>query len=166
MQNQFMDLYRNSIKTTTEVARSYLENTVRIHQRQLEMAKSALEDSSRSAQQLSEAKSFEDLVTLQSRLAGAQVERMAEFWSGLWHAAADQQKALIEQMQSQMGQAKDRVRETYAFTARTSEEAARVAAMQIARTSDSVRETAAAHEQQRRPEQERGKGQEQARRSA
>jgi PAB1-binding protein PBP1 len=156
-------LYRNSIKTTTEAARSYLENTVRIHQRQLDMAKTALEESSRSAQQVTEAKSFEDLVTLQSRLAGAQIERMAEFWSGLWHAAADQQKSMIEQMQSQMGQAKDRVRETYAFTARTSEEAARVAAMQIARTSDSVRETT--EQQQRRPqEQERSK--EQARKSA
>jgi PAB1-binding protein PBP1 len=166
MQNQFIDLYRNSIKTTTEAARSYLENTVRIHQRQLDMAKTALEESSRSAQQVTEAKSFEDLVSLQSRLAGAQIERMAEFWSSLWHAAAEQQKAMIEQVQSQMGQAKDRVRETYAFTARTSEEAARVAAMQISRTSDSVRDTTAAHEQpQRRPhEQERNK--EQARKSA
>jgi hypothetical protein len=142
MQSQFIDLYRNSIKTATEVARSYMENTVRIQQRQLDMAKSALDDSSRSAQQVTEAKSFEDLVGLQSRLAGAQFERMAEFWSGLWYAAADQQKAAIEHLQSQMGQAKDRVRETYAFTTRTSEEAARVAANQIGRATDSVRDSA------------------------
>ena len=142
MQSQFIDLYRNSIKTATDVARSYMENTVRIQQRQLDMAKSALDDSSRSAQQVTEAKSFEDLVSLQSRLAGAQIERVAEFWSSLWFAAADQQKAVIEQLQSQMGQAKDRVRETYAFTTRTSEEAARVAANQIGRTNESMRESA------------------------
>jgi len=142
MQSQFIDLYRNSIKTATDVARSYMENTVRIQQRQLDMAKSALDDSSRSAQQVTEAKSFEDLVSLQSRLAGAQIERVAEFWSSLWFAAADQQKAVIEQLQSQMGQAKDRVRETYAFTTRTSEEAARVAANQIGRTTESIRESA------------------------
>jgi PAB1-binding protein PBP1 len=153
MQSQFIDLYRNSIKTATDVARSYMENTVRIQQRQLDMAKSALDDSSRSAQQVTEAKSFEDLVSLQSRLAGAQIERVAEFWSSLWFAAADQQKAVIEQLQSQMGQAKDRVRETYAFTTRTSEEAARVAANQIGRTNESIRESA-------REQEQRGKNQE------
>jgi|1185.fasta_scaffold256552_2 hypothetical protein len=157
MQSQFIDLYRNSIKTATDVARSYMENTVRIQQRQLDMAKSALDDSSRSAQQVTEARNFEDLVGLQSRLAGAQIERMAEFWSSLWYAAADQQKAAIEQLQSQMGQAKDRVRETYAFTARTSEEAARVAAMQIGRTTDSVRENAQQHA---REQEHRSKNQE------
>jgi hypothetical protein len=38
---------------------------------------------------------------------------------------------MIDQMQSQMGQAKERVRESYQFTARTSEDAARLAAAQV-----------------------------------
>jgi PAB1-binding protein PBP1 len=152
MQNQFVDLYRNGIKTTAEVMRASMENAVRLQQRQLDIARSVLDESTKSAEQLSEAKNMEDLVSLQSRLAGTQMERMAEFWSSMWVAATENQKSLIEQVQSQMGQAKDRVRETYAFTTRTSEEAARVAAAQVSRASSSVRESAAAamqHEAQR-----------------
>jgi hypothetical protein len=154
MQNQFVDLYRNGIKTTTEIMKASLENAVRLQQRQLDMAKNVLEESTRSADQLGEAKSIEDLMSLQSRLAGAQMERMADFWSSLWHAATENQKTLIDQMQSHMGQAKDRVRETYAFTTRTSEEAARLAAAQVSKTNGSIREAAGAMQQERNKQQE------------
>jgi hypothetical protein len=76
-------------------------------------------------------KSLDDIVALNSRLAGAQLERMAEFWANWWRAAGDTQKSMIDQMQSQMGQAKERVREGYAFTARASEDAARLAASHV-----------------------------------
>ena len=70
-------------------------------------------------------------MALNSRLAGAQLERMTEFWASWWRAAGDAQKSIIDQVQSQMGQAKERVRESYQFTARASEDAARLAASQV-----------------------------------
>lgn len=140
MQAQFLDLYRASLKTATEFMKTSLEQTERFQQQQLQMVKSALEESSRSGSQASEVKSLDDIVALNSKLAGNQLERVAEFWSNWWRVAGDAQKSMIDQMQSQLGQAKERVREGYSFTARTSEEAARLAASQMAGAASQIRE--------------------------
>ncbi len=151
MQNQFVDLYRNGVKTATEATKTSLESAVHLHERQLGILRNILDESKRSADNLAEAKSLEDLVALQSRLARSQLERAAELWSNFVQAAADQQKAWIDRWQSQIGQTKEHMRETYELTTRTSEEIARAAANQVSRASGSVREaaSAAAHEQQR-----------------
>jgi hypothetical protein len=120
-----------SIRSATDLMKLQLEQTERLQQQQLQMIRSALEENTRSSSQLGELKSLDDIMALNSRLAGAQLERAAEFWASWWRAAGDTQKSMIEQMQSQMGQAKDRVREGYAFTARASEDAARIAAAQV-----------------------------------
>ena len=145
MQNQFIDIYRNGIKTATEVSRASLEGFVQLQERQLGIVRNLLDESRRSAESLADAKSLEELVTLQSRFAGSQLERMAEFWSSTVHSLAEQQKTWIERMQSQVSQTKDRVRENYDLTARTSEEIARTAANQVSRATGSIQ-----GEQQRR----------------
>ena len=139
MQAQFLDLYRASLKTATDFMKTSLEQTERFQQQQLQMVKSALEESSRSGNQASEVKSLDDIVALNSKLAGNQLERVAEFWSNWWRVAGDAQ-SMIDQMQSQLGQAKERVREGYSFTARTSEEAARLAVSQMAGAASQIRE--------------------------
>ena len=131
MQAQFLDLYRASIRSATDLMKVSLENAERLQQQQLQLVRSALEETSRSGNQLGELKSLDDIMALNSRFAGAQLERMAEFWASWCRAAGDTQKSMIDQVQSQMGQAKERVREGYAFTARASEDAARLAASQV-----------------------------------
>jgi len=150
MQNQFIDLYRASMRSAAELMKTSLENTERLQQQQLELIRTALEESTRSSSQAAEVKSLDDVVALNSRLAGMQLERMTEFWANWWRAAGETQKTFIDQMQSQVGQAKDRVREGYAFTAKTSEEAARLAAQQVAAAAGNVREHTAAHERKER----------------
>jgi hypothetical protein len=153
MQAQFIDLYRATVQSATNVLKASLENAERLQQQQLQLIRSALEDSSRSSSQLAEMKSVDDMFALNSRLAGAQLERVAEFWSGVWRAAGDAQKSMIDQMQSQMGQAKERVRENYAFTSRASEEAARLAASQASAAAGHIREATSpdrkSHEQRK-----------------
>lgn len=148
MQNQFVDLYRNGIKTSADLARTSLENVAKLQERQLGIVRNILEESRRSAEALSEAKSIEDLMSAQTRLAGGQLERAAEIWASFMAAAAEQQKAWIEQFQSQVGQARERVRETYDLTTRTSEEIARTAASQVSRATGSIREAASATQPQ------------------
>ena len=150
MQAQFLDLYRASLKTATDFMKTSLEQTERFQQQQLQMVRSALEESSRSGTQASEAKSLDDIVALNSKLAGHQLERVAEFWSNWWRVAGDAQKSMIDQMQSQLGQAKERVREGYSFTARTSEEAARLAAAQVAGAASQMREAGQEAKQHRK----------------
>lgn len=150
MQAQFLDLYRAGIRSAADIMKTSLEHTERLQQQQqqLQLVRTALEESTRSSSQIGEAKSLDDIMALNSRLAGAQLERVAEFWAGWWRAAGDAQKSMIEQMQSQMGQAKERMREGYAFTARASEDAARVAASQVAGLQ-------AAHPQERKAQEHR-----------
>ena len=131
MQAQFLDLYRASVRSAADFMKLSLEQTERLQQQQLQLIRGALEENTRSTTQLGEAKSLDDLVALNSRLAGAQLERVTEFWASWWRAAGDAQKSIIDQVQSQMGQAKERVRESYQFTARASEDAARLAASQV-----------------------------------
>jgi hypothetical protein len=150
MQAQFLDLYRASIKTATEMMKTSLEQTERFQQQQLQMVRSALEESSRSSSQAAEIKSLDDVVAMNSKLAGAQLERVTEFWSNWWRIAGDAQKQMIEQMQSQLGQAKERVREGYAFTARASEDAARLAASQVAAAAGHLREAGQETKQHRK----------------
>lgn len=150
MQNQFIDLYRASMRSAADLMKTSLENTERLQQQQLELIRSALEESTRSSNQAAEVKSLDDIVAFNSRLAGTQLERMTEFWANWWRAAGETQKTFIEQMQSQVGQAKDRVREGYAFTAKTSEEAARLAAQQVAAAASNVREHTAPERKERK----------------
>lgn len=151
MQNQLIDLYRAGMKTAADMMKTSLEQSERLQQRQLELVRSALEDTTRSTSQISEAKSLDDMMALNSRVTGAQLERVTEFWSSWWRLAGDAQKSMIDQMQSQLGQAKERMREGYSFSARTSEEAARLAASQVAGAAGQLREAAqeAKHQQRK-----------------
>jgi hypothetical protein len=148
MQDQLVDLYRNSIRTAADLTRMSFENTVRLQERQLDIARKVLEESTRSAERVSSAKNMDELLAAQTELAGAQMQRIAEFWTTVWQAAAENQKHMIEQVQSQIGQA-----------TRTSEEVARAAASQVSRATGSLRESATAANHER-------KGQEGHRKSA
>lgn len=111
MQAQFVDLYRASIRSAADMMKAQLEQTERLQQQQIQLIRNALEDSTRSTSQAGEAKGLDDLMALNSRLAGAQLERMTEFWANWWRAAGEAQKSMIDQVQSQMGQAKERVQQ-------------------------------------------------------
>jgi hypothetical protein len=116
-QTYFLELYRASMRTATEIMKASLENTQRV-----------LEESTKSAQQLSEVKSLDEMMALQTRLTGAQLERAADMWGKLWRAASDGQMAMIGQVQNQVGQMSDRVRETYQGAASTAQRTAERAA--------------------------------------
>src|SRR5262249_19460540 len=126
-----------------------LDSVVQLQERQLGILRGIADEQRRSVDAMADAKTIEDLMSAQSRAIGAQVERMAELWSNFVQSAADQQKAWIERVQSQIGLTKDRVRETYEFTARTSEEIARTAANQVSRATGSIREAASAAQPER-----------------
>jgi hypothetical protein len=136
MQNQLIDLYRNGIRTATDMTRVSLENSARMQEKSLEIVRGFLDEQSRSTDELARAGSIDDLLKLQSRLAAAQLGRMVEFWAGLWQAAA----------QNSM----NGMRDAQAFASRSSEDVARAAASQVSRASGSVGEGADAANQERK----------------
>ena len=99
MQEQFVDLFRNGMKTASDMAQASLQTGLRVQEKQLDMVRGIVEDNSRCAEALGSARSVEELLSLQSRLAGAQMQRMAEFWSMVWQSASENQQAMISQIE-------------------------------------------------------------------
>jgi phasin family protein len=153
MQEQFVDLYRNSVRTAADLTRMSFESSVRLQERQLDIARKVLEESTRSAERVSGAKNMDELLAAQTELAGAQMQRIAEFWTTVWQAATENQKHLIEQVQSQMGQAAGSFTNLYSAAARSAEDVGRTAASQVSRAAGSVRESAAAANHDRKAQE-------------
>lgn|SRR5262249_34201715 len=123
MQNQtyLLELYRAGLRTASDIAKASLENAQRLHAQQLDALREALDANTRSAQRLSEANSIADLMALQVKLAGTQAEQATDFWARAWRTASETQVALLGQVQNQVGQLSERVRETYSAATRAAE---------------------------------------------
>jgi phasin family protein len=111
MQTQFFEIYRAGLKSAADVVTATLESARQLQQQQLDALHSALEDQTKSVRELADVRTVDELMALQSRLAGTQLERTMDFWSRLWRAAGDNQLAMIGQAQSQLGQVHEGIRE-------------------------------------------------------
>jgi len=107
MQTQFFEMYRNGLKTTADMMAASLEGAQRLQQQQLDALHTALEDQVKSARELSEVRTMDELAALQTRLTGVQLERAVDFWGRMWRAASDNQVAIMGRAQSQLGQVRD-----------------------------------------------------------
>jgi hypothetical protein len=125
-QTQMFDLYRTGLRTMNDIVKSSLETTERLQNQQLQQVRNALEETTRSAGQIGNVSSLDDLMAAQAKLAGSQLQRTMDFWSSMWRAAGDSQIALISQMQS--------------FTSRATEDVVRMAGSQVASVGGMARE--------------------------
>ena len=107
MQTQFFEMYRNGLKSTADLMTASLEGAQRLQQQQLDALQTALEDQVKSARELSEVRTMDELAALQTRLTGVQLERAVDFWGRMWRAASDNQVAIMGRAQSQLGQVRD-----------------------------------------------------------
>ena len=113
-QAELFDLYRAGLKTAADLMKTSLESAERLQNQQLVAIRSAIDQQSKSASELSRAKTLDELLTLQGRMAGAQFERAMSLWSDLFQAVGENQRNWLN--------------ETYALTTRATEEAAKLAA--------------------------------------
>lgn len=107
MQPQFLEIYRAGLKGAADMMSASLETVHRLQQQQLDIVHTAVEDQAKATRELSEARSVEELVALQTRLTGAQMERMMDFWNRMWRAVGDAQGPIISQAQAQFGQVRE-----------------------------------------------------------
>jgi len=149
-QAEFLDLYKAGLKSAVDLMKASLESAERLQQQQLTAIRGALEQHVKSVNELSDAKSLEDLMALQQKMAGSQLERVMGYWTNLCQTAGQNQAAAIGQVQTQMAQARDWFNETYSLTARATEEAAKIASAQMATVSAGARQQQAARQQESR----------------
>lgn len=83
-QTEFLDLYRAGLKTAADLMKASLQSAERLQNQQLVAIRSALDQQSKSISELGQARSIDELLALQTRMAGAQWERAMGYWTELW----------------------------------------------------------------------------------
>jgi phasin family protein len=89
-----------------------MQSVQRLQQQQLDVLQGAIDDQMKSVRELSDVKTIDELMALQTRFTGAQFERTVDFWSRMWRVAGDSQVAIIGQAQAQLGQVQSTMRDT------------------------------------------------------
>ena len=97
-QAEFLDLYRAGLKTAADMMKASLQNAERLQNQQLVAIRSALDQQSRAINDLGQARSMDELLSLQTRIAGAQFERAVGFWSELYQQQVQQAQSWINEM--------------------------------------------------------------------
>jgi hypothetical protein len=97
-QAEFVDLYRAGLKTAADLMKASLQNVEKLQNQQLVVIRNALDQQAKAIGELSQAKTIDEVLAVQTRMAGAQWERAVGFWSELW--------------QTQLSQGRDWVNET------------------------------------------------------
>jgi phasin family protein len=123
-QTPFFEVYRAGLKNAADVMTATLENARRLQQQQLDVLQSAIDEQARSVRELAEVRSMDELMALQTRLANSQLERTVDFWSRVWRTAGDNQLAMINQAQSQLGEMRGQVHEGMLVVPREAEQRA------------------------------------------
>jgi hypothetical protein len=89
-QAEFLDLYRAGLKTAADMMKTSLQNAERLQNQQLVAIRTALEQQSRAIDDLGQARSLDELLSLQTRIAGSQFQRAFGFWSELYQSQVQQ----------------------------------------------------------------------------
>ena len=97
-QAEFLDLYRAGLKTAADMMKTSLQNAERLQNQQLVAIRSALDQQARAIDDLRQARSMDELLSLQTRIAGAQFQRAVGFWSELYQQQVQQAQSWMNDL--------------------------------------------------------------------
>jgi phasin family protein len=103
-QPDFTELYRAGLKNAADFFRTSLEGAERLQNQQLVAVRRAIEQQSEAVRELGEAKSMDQLLAAQTRIAGAQFQRTMTLVGELCEIAAHNQRDALMRMQAQLVQ--------------------------------------------------------------
>src|SRR5262245_53395310 len=116
-QAEMLDLYRAGLKSAADLLKTSLENAERLQNQQLVAIRTTIVEHSKAASELGSARTLDELLTAQSRLAGAQMERALGYWSELCQLAGQNQMVAIGQVQQQMSRISETLAQAVTATA-------------------------------------------------
>ena len=165
--NQLFDLYRSGLEAFIDIAKTSVQGAERLREHQLKAIHEAFTEAGETGRQIGSAKSLDELLELQSKLAPTQLEKAMRYWSGLYAAGARNQVEIMQQMQSKVSSFTEACNATldaapqgtepvvaplksavtaicsaYTLTARAGEEAAKLAVSQIESANSNMRQAA------------------------
>lgn len=80
-QAEFLDLYKAGLKTAADFMKVSLQSAEKLQNQQLVVIRQVLDQQARSISELGQAKTIDEVLALQTKMAGAQWERAMGFWS-------------------------------------------------------------------------------------
>lgn len=110
-QVEMFDLYRASLKSAADILKASLESAERLQNQNLVAIRTAIVEQSKSLSELGEARTLDELMALQARIAGEQFQRTMGYWTNLCQTAGQNQLAVIGQMQAQAANARELLEE-------------------------------------------------------
>ena len=116
-QAEMLDLYRASLKSAADLFKTSLESAERLQNQQLVAIRTAIVEQGKSASELTSARTLDELLSAQSRIAGGQIERALGYWSDLCQLAGQNQMAAIGQVQQQMSRISETLAQAVTATA-------------------------------------------------
>jgi phasin family protein len=104
-QVEMFDLYRASLKSAADILKASLESAERLQNQNLVAIRTAIVEQSKSLSDLGQAKTLDELMAVQAKIAGEQFQRTMGYWSNLCQTAGQNQMAVIGQLQAQVADA-------------------------------------------------------------
>jgi hypothetical protein len=142
-QTYFLELYRAGLRAASDIFNASLENAQRLQDQQMQAVREVIETNRKSTENLSNAHSISEMMSVQLKQAEKQAGQFADLWTRTWRTATETQVAVLGHVQNQVGQLSERVtdtmRETYSLGTRTAEQAMNTAgdaAREAAREAD------------------------------
>ena len=105
-QVEMFDLYRASLKSAADILKASLESAERLQNQNLVAIRTAIVEQSKSLSDLGQAKTLDELMAVQAKIAGEQFQRTMGYWSNLCQTAGQNQMAVIGQLQAQVADAR------------------------------------------------------------
>src|SRR5687768_16079476 len=106
-QVEMFDLYRASLKSAADILKASLESAERLQNQNLVAIRTAIVEQSKSLSDLGQAKTLDELMAVQAKIAGEQFQRTMGYWSNLCQTAGQNQMAVIGQLQAQVSDARN-----------------------------------------------------------
>ena len=100
-QAELFDLYRAGLKSAADMMKASLESAERLQNQQLVAIRTAIDQQVKSADELARARTIDELMAFQTRLAGDQFERAMSYWGNLVQIATENQRKAMGQFQEQ-----------------------------------------------------------------
>ena len=100
-QAELFDLYRAGLRTAGDMMKASLESAERLQHQQLAAIRTAIDQQAKSVDELTRARTLDELMAFQTRLAGDQFERAMTYWGGLVQIATENQRKAMGQLQEQ-----------------------------------------------------------------
>jgi len=96
------DLYRAGLKSAADLMKASLESAERLQNQQLVAIRTAIVEQTKTTSELASARTMDELLSAQSKILGAQLERAMGYWTQLYQVAGENQAAAVGQLQAQM----------------------------------------------------------------